>query len=281
MLGPTVEAIAREKAAIVSPGGTLVAALAHGSPTSGVAASVARARGAGALVLVPPSAAGAAATNLATARAVLDELGRRGVRGAAAGGGGVDGVRGAAAGGGSVQGGGLGGGPLGGHLLDNPAVLARARAMLPARLESARSACGVDVLLDGAHTPASAAALTQAVTGPRPPAAAASRRAPVLLLALMADKDARGVMAELGALRPAHAVCTGMGEGVPCSPADEVAERLRAATGCQATAIAELDAALGEALRAARERGTFVVVVGSLRLCGAVRLDPRITEERF
>ena len=43
MLGPTVEAIAREKAAIVSPGGTLVAALAHGSPTSGVAASVARA----------------------------------------------------------------------------------------------------------------------------------------------------------------------------------------------------------------------------------------------
>jgi len=106
VLGHTVEEIAREKAGIVSPAGTLVAALAHGSAGADVATSVARERGASALVLVPPPATGAAASNLLTARAVLDELGRRGVRCAA-------------------------GRALGSHLLDDPAVLALALSMLP------------------------------------------------------------------------------------------------------------------------------------------------------
>ena len=74
----------REKAAIVPLGGTLVAGLAHGTAAASVAASVARERGAAALVIAPPSPAGVAASNLCTARAVLDELGRRGVRCAAA-----------------------------------------------------------------------------------------------------------------------------------------------------------------------------------------------------
>ena len=101
VLGETVEAITREKAAIVSPGGTLVAGLAHGTAGARVAASVARERGAAALVLAPPSPAGAAASNIGTARAVLDELGRRGVRCAE-------------------------GAALGGHLLEEPTVLALA-----------------------------------------------------------------------------------------------------------------------------------------------------------
>ena len=92
----------------------------------------------------------------------------------------------------------------------------------------------------------------------------------------MADKDAHAIMAELGALRPAHAVCTPTGAGSSSSP-HEVAKPLYAATGCQATPVAELHAALTKALSAARERGTFVVVVGSLHLCGAVRSDARIT----
>ena len=251
VLGETVEAIAREKAAIVSPGGTLVAAFAHGSVGARIAASVARERGAGALVLAPPPPAGAAASNVFTTRAVLDELGRRGVRCAE-------------------------GAALGGHLLEDPTVLALAQSMLPARLESARSRCGVELLLDGAHTAASAAALVQAVTGPTPPSAAASRRAPVFLLGLMADKDARAITAELGALRPVHAVCTSMGAGASSHPPHEVAELLRAVTGCQVAAVGELDEALSEALAVAQEHGTFVVVVGSLRLCGAVRSDPRV-----
>jgi dihydrofolate synthase/folylpolyglutamate synthase len=252
VLGGTVEAIAREKAAIVSPGGTLVVGLAHGTAGASVAASVARERGAAALVIAPPSPAGAAASNVCTARAVLDELGRRGVRGAE-------------------------GASLGGHLLEEPTVLALAQSMLPARLESARSSYGVELLLDGAHTAASAAALVQAVAGPTPPAAASSRLAPVLLLGLMADKDARAITAELGALHPVHAFCTSMGAGVLCSPPHQVAELLRAVTDCQVAAVDELDAALSKALAVAQERGTFVVVVGSLRLCGAVRSDPRVS----
>jgi dihydrofolate synthase/folylpolyglutamate synthase len=252
VLGGTVEAIAREKAAIVSPGGTLVVGLAHGTAGASVAASVARERGAAALVIAPPSPAGAAASNVCTARAVLDELGRRGVRGAE-------------------------GASLGGHLLEEPTVLALAQSMLPARLESARSSCGVELLLDGAHTAASAAALVQAVAGPTPPAAASSRLAPVLLLGLMADKDARAITAELGALHPVHAFCTSMGAGVLCSPPHQVAELLRAVTDCQVAAVDELDAALSKALAVAQERGTFVVVVGSLRVCGAVRSDPRVS----
>ena len=99
----------------------------------------------------------------------------------------------------------------------------------------------------------------------------------MLLLGLMADKDARAITAELGALRPVHAVCTSMGAGVPCSPPHQVAELLRAVADCQVTAVDELDAALSKALAVAQERGTFVVVVGSLRLCGAVRSDPRVS----
>ena len=252
VLGGTIEAIAREKAAIVPLGGTLVAGLAHGTAAASVAASVARERGAAALVIAPPSPAGVAASNLCTARAVLDELGRRGVRCAE-------------------------GAALDGELLEEPTVLALAQSMLPARLESARSSCGIDLLLDGAHTAASTAALVQAVAGPTPPPAAASRLAPVLLLGLMADKDARAITAELGALRPVHAVCTSMGAGVPCSPPHQVAELLRAVADCQVTAVDELDVALSKALAVAQERGTFVVVVGSLRLCGAVRSDPRVS----
>lgn len=259
VLGTTVEEIAREKAAIVSSRGTLIAALAHGSAAATVARCVARERGASALVMVPPSPDGAASANLGTARAVLDEIGRRGVRvGATSGDAPSQRV------------------PVGGHLLDEPAVLAAARATLPARLESTRASCGVDVLLDGAHTPASAAALVRAVRGSAPPVAAASRRPPVLLLGLMADKDTSAVARELARLRPAHAVCTSLGPGAS-QPPHSVAKLLLGAmpSGCRAVAVSEPAEALEAALDAARELGTYLVVTGSLRLCGSVRRSIR------
>lgn len=261
VLGTTVEEIAREKAAIVSRCGTLIAALAHGSTAAAVARCVARERGAGAVVMVPPSPDGAAASNLGTARAVLDEIGRRGVRVAATAAGGDAPSRPSVV------------SHVGGHLLDEPAVRAAARATLPARLESTRASCGVDVLLDGAHTPASAAALVRAVRGSAPPAAAASRRPPVLLLGLMADKDTAAVARELARLRPAHAVCTSLGSGASQPPHSVAALLLGAmpSGGCRAVAVGEPVDALAAALDAARERGTYLVVTGSLRLCGTVR----------
>ena len=113
--------------------------------------------------------------------------------------------------------------------------------------------------------------------GPAPPHAAASRRAPVLLLGLMADKDAREIVGVLAALEPAHVVCTSAAQqDASSSPPHDLARLVHARTGRAAVALPELDAALGSALAAARERGTFLVAVGSLRLCGAVRSNRRI-----
>ena len=73
---PRYETQGRTKTSALGYVVALVAGLAHGTAAASVAASVARERGAAALVIAPPSAAGVAASNLCTARAVLDELGR-------------------------------------------------------------------------------------------------------------------------------------------------------------------------------------------------------------
>jgi dihydrofolate synthase/folylpolyglutamate synthase len=301
VLGSTLGAIASEKAGIVSRGGSLVAAVAGEAATQ--AERVARERGAAMLVLVNPSDDPLGPSgNLATARAALDLLGRCGARcgpGLRASvstpgqkrqsrparrraGDGIEGER--------HYGEGVVPGPprrLGGWLLDTEATRAEAASRLPARQECRVSPCGVRVLLDGAHTAASAAALVGAIRGVAPPPGV-SRTPPVVLVGLAAEKDAAAFAAALRGARPALCVATaagpaggradGDGSGAaesaaaPCVPPAELASALAiAGCGTEHRVAHEIGRALELALGEARERGTWLLVVGSFRLCGEIR----------
>jgi dihydrofolate synthase / folylpolyglutamate synthase len=127
---------------------------------------------------------------------------------------------------------------------------------------------GREVLLDGAHNPAGAAALATALGDLRPHLDPGPL---TLVTATMADKDVDGVIAALAAspaLRGGTIVATTL--GVPRAlPAAELAERWRAHAP-SATVRAVGDAA--EALDVALERpGGPIVVAGSLYLVGAAR----------
>jgi len=136
----------------------------------------------------------------------------------------------------------------------------------PGRLELIEVS-GREVLLDGAHNPAGAATLALAIDdlGPflRPGRA-------TLVLAIMADKDVDGVIAALSgaaALGDARVICTAPAGG-RALPADELAARWRAATGRPAETAADPRAALDAALSSGSGP---VFVAGSLYLVGAAR----------
>jgi dihydrofolate synthase/folylpolyglutamate synthase len=142
----------------------------------------------------------------------------------------------------------------------------------PGRLELL-DAGGRDVLLDGAHNPAGAAALAEAV-GDLAPFLGPGR--PTLVLAIMADKDVDGVMDALVSspvLAGARVICTAPSGGRALPP-QRLAERWAAAVARRGATpespriapnpLAALDMALGS--------GTGpVIVAGSLYLVGAVR----------
>ena len=143
-----------------------------------------------------------------------------------------------------------------------------AGATWPGRLELL-AAADRDVLLDGAHNPAGAAALAVAVDDLRPHLTPG----PVtLVMASMGDKDVDGVIAALAAssaLADARVIATAV--DLPrAMPAAELAGRWRAArsSGPGPTVAADPGTALDRAL--AGPRGP-VVVAGSLYLVGAVR----------
>ncbi|HEV7603794.1 MAG TPA: Mur ligase family protein, partial [Candidatus Limnocylindrales bacterium] len=143
-----------------------------------------------------------------------------------------------------------------------------ASAVWPGRLELLRVGHH-DVLLDGAHNPAGAAALAMALDDLRPFLAGG----PVTLLtASMSDKDVDGVIAGLGgsaALADATIIATSL--DVPrAMPARELAARWRAGhPGGAADVVDEPDPL--RALARALEAPGPVVVAGSLYLVGAVR----------
>ncbi len=147
-----------------------------------------------------------------------------------------------------------------------------AAATWPGRLELLTLAGGREVLLDGAHNPAGAAALAQALDDLLPFLAGG---APTLVVAAMADKDVDGVIAALGtatALRGATVVATAVDAPRAMAAADLAARWRRAhATGtgglAGVVAIDDPIAALDHALGLDRP----VVVAGSLYLVGAVR----------
>ena len=142
-----------------------------------------------------------------------------------------------------------------------------AAAVWPGRLELV-SRDGVDILLDGAHNPAGAAALAQAIDDLRPHLTPGPL---TLVMAAMADKDVDGIidaLAGAAAMRGATVIATTV-DAARAMSSDDLAARWRA----RAPRVADVKAARDpiKALEGAIARGETVVVAGSLYLVGAIR----------
>ena len=179
VLGPTRRDVAREKAGILKPGCTLVCGVrgGEGPPEDDPATVIERAAAALDVRIlrpeVPEPGASALDRNTALARLVLDELGRRGVRGASA------------------------------ALLDGPTV---ASARLPGRAERRRVG-RTPVVLDAAHVASSVSLLLGELSRERE-----FSSAPVVILALGRDKDAAAILKALAG-RADRVVCTAVASG--------------------------------------------------------------------
>ena len=268
-LGPTVSAIAREKAAIIDRGDLAVT----GARGDGLAVIRRRARRMdvpltevadppilgwdrdGLEVDLPrlgPTRIGLRgrhqASNAAVADAVLDALGVAGVA----------------------------------TVPDAARRTGYATAVWPGRLELL-TIDGHDVLLDGAHNPAGAATLATALDDLR----SFLQPGPLTLVtATMADKDVDGVIAALGdasALDGATVICTAV-PGVRAMPAGDLAAHWAAVAGAAdhrpARVLIEADPI--DALDAAMRSPGPIVVAGSLYLVGVARgrlvVDPDLRD---
>jgi len=159
-----------------------------------------------------------------------------------------------------------------------------ATAAWPGRLEIIE-VDGHEVLLDGAHNPAGAAALARALDDLRPYLAGGAEPEPPplsLVHGSMSDKDVDGIIRALGgafALQGVQVVATQV-PGDRALPAAELARRWRAIRpDATITVVADVGHALERALAGAA--GT-VVVAGSLYLVGEARRrwldDPRLRD---
>jgi dihydrofolate synthase/folylpolyglutamate synthase len=286
-LGPTVEAIAREKAAIIMPGdlaitgaagvalgpirrraGRVRAVLVEVAPAPVLAADLGG-------LLVELSGLGSTrvgllgrhqALNVAVADAVLDALGTAGIA----------------------------------RIGPDARRAGYAAARWPGRLELLRlpgagpGGSDAEVLLDGAHNPAGARSLAAALDELRPllrgargarddRGGAAPAGAPVtLVVGMMADKDVDGVISALrtsSALAGARVFATAVPGGRALG-ADALAARWRAADGeADVRAVPDPVAAIDRAVATADGP---VVVAGSLYLVGAARArlvdDPELRD---
>jgi dihydrofolate synthase/folylpolyglutamate synthase len=168
-----------------------------------------------------------------------------------------------------------------------------AAARWPGRLELVTAAgagpggADAEVLLDGAHNPAGAAALAAALDELRPLLRAGAGRSPApvtLVLGIMADKDIDGVLGPLAtaaSLAGARVVATQV-EGPRALPAASLAGRWREVAGGGAGPVEvapEPSAAVAGAVATAPGP---VVVAGSLYLVGAARAllvdDPELRD---
>ena len=147
-----------------------------------------------------------------------------------------------------------------------------AEARWPGRLELFNVG-GRDVLLDGAHNPAGALTLAQALDDLRPFLAPGGEPPPPLTLVMgaMADKDVDGIVAALlraAALRGARIIATRV-DMARALPAEALAARWRKlAPGVSVEAVDDV----GNALDRALETGAGpIVVAGSLYLVGEAR----------
>jgi dihydrofolate synthase/folylpolyglutamate synthase len=253
-LGPTIRHIAREKAAIIERGDLAV------TGATGAALAIVRRRaarlGVPLRVVAPPPILAVErdglvvdharlgqvrvglrgrhqAANLAVADAVLDALDEAGIA----------------------------------RVPDDARRAGYAAARWPGRLELL-TVDGRDVLLDGAHNPAGAAALATALDDLQP---FLTPGRVTLVTASMADKDVAGVVAALAsarAIRGARVVATSVG-GARAMPPDALAAIWReTAAAVIVEEAADPDDALQRALGGAPGP---IVVAGSLYLVGAAR----------
>ncbi len=146
-----------------------------------------------------------------------------------------------------------------------------AAARWPGRLELVEHE-GREVLLDGAHNPAGAAALALALDDLRPYLAPG----PVTLVtATMGDKDVDGLVAGLAsatALRGGTVICTAVDAPRALAPEDLAMHWNAGAPGLRVRSAPDVPAALERALAGEpNEAQGPIVVAGSLYLVGAVR----------
>jgi dihydrofolate synthase/folylpolyglutamate synthase len=161
-----------------------------------------------------------------------------------------------------------------------------AAARWPGRLELLE-VDGREVLLDGAHNPAGAAALATALDDLRPFLAGGADPHPppiTLVTASMADKDVDGVVRALavaGALRGARIICTRPDVQRALAPGKLAAQWRGALPGAAPIVEPDTGAALDRALA---EGDGPIVVAGSLYLVGAVRArlvdDPMLRDPK-
>jgi dihydrofolate synthase/folylpolyglutamate synthase len=159
-----------------------------------------------------------------------------------------------------------------------------ATAAWPGRMELLQ-VDGHEVLLDGAHNPAGAAALAQALDDLRPYLAGGREPAPPPITVVhgsMADKDVDGIIRALDAaqaLRGARIIATQV-SGERALPAADLGRHWRRVRpDATITIVADVGAALDRALATATGP---VVVAGSLYLVGEARRrwvdDPRLRD---
>ena len=162
-----------------------------------------------------------------------------------------------------------------------------AGAEWPGRLELLNVE-GREVLLDGAHNPAGAAALAGALDDLRPFLAGGRETPPepmTLVHGSMGDKDVDGIIAALdraAALGGARIIATRV-QGERALPATDLARRWQAVRpAASVRAIEDTGAALDQALEGAAASAGTIVVAGSLYLVGEARRrwldDPRLRD---
>jgi dihydrofolate synthase/folylpolyglutamate synthase len=239
ILGDTRAAIAGEKVGILKPGAVLITTLGSDDEAGRVlqtrvdelGARVKRTR-------VDPSAA-IEQINLALAAAVLGELRRKGVSGRS-------------------------GKPVGAALLDSAT---RAAARLPGRMERFDLEVGprrLPVVMDGAHVPFNIGAVLRDLA-----LAPDLSGSCVAIVALAADKDAKGFVAELAG-RAATVLFTdlpGSSRGRPPVELQALAESL----GLTSEVEPDAKRALKRGLELAARANAWLLVTGSLYLVGALR----------
>jgi len=264
ILGDSRPAIAGEKVGILKPGAVLVTTLGADDEAGRVlqaradelACPVIRTRLASASVDAVADRVAALSergyrpaatieeTNVALAGAALDQLGVRRVR-----------THSAAA-----------GEAVGARFLD---AETRAAARLPGRMERFDIAAGsrrLPVVLDGAHVPFNLRAvlrdlaLTPDLSGPC-----------VAIVALAADKDAKGFVSELGE-RASAIVFTDLPGSSRGRPPAEL-KAFAASLGLSSEVEPDPKRALTRGLELAREANAWLIVTGSLYLVGALRSE--------
>jgi dihydrofolate synthase/folylpolyglutamate synthase len=251
-LGHTIEAIAREKAGVIKPGGLVV--LAPNPPAvDAIVTDTCEARGARLLraaeVVVESTAmdAGRAVVTMTTPRRRYAAL-RLGLRGRHQ----IDNARTAIRLLEAID-------EAGRLRIDEAAIRAAVEDVVwPGRLELLGSAMG-EILIDGAHNPSGARALAAYVIETY------GRRLP-FVVAIMRDKQVEAILA---ALAPAASslICTAPETPRAARPEDLAAALSRVAPDVPVSIAADPIAAIGRAAAS----GSPVVVAGSLYLAGDVR----------